>query len=455
MQRSRLKNIINKSQALNIVKEPYDLFVESLPSELDYYKDGGKYRLKAAWEAYGKPKDYKEALWQGLVETIGGSFKMPSIRYNEETDEYEYLNTGKDNEIVNRDIRAWDNDVIPFIKELKLGGYIREFDEEKNCWKYQKGGKAPKKQKSNDGTSYYNKETDTIVYGGSDRKSRKEAIKYEYVHARPNEYEDLIEYLKPYYENLNDDRIQELGGDLSFVKQYENDPNHFYNPEELAARVVAAQYRTRNVPEYSEEFFTKLKENETKYGDNMRDLLHMYSPKVLSEIFSRFNNFGGSWGGGFSPDGTFVDPNGEIGDGQPLTPTGEYTEDGRELYADSNGDKYTLYKQGGQMNVIPEGALHARKNNMELAKEGGVTHKGIPVVDNEGNQQAEVEKEEWTMTKELTEDVENWYHKFYNEDTTQKEKDEIAIKCGKRICKELLHNTEDRAGLIEKLLENE
>jgi hypothetical protein len=32
------------------------------------------------------------------------------------------------------------------------------------------------------------------------------------------------------------------------------------------------------------------------------------------------------------------------------------------------------------MNLIPEGALHARKNNMELAKEGGVTSKGIPVV---------------------------------------------------------------------------
>jgi hypothetical protein len=109
-----------------------------LPSELDYYKDGGKYRLKAAWEAYGKPRDYKEALWQGLVETIGGSFKMPSIGYNEETEEYEYLNTGKENDIVAKDIRAWDNDVIPFIKELKLGGYIRTFDDEKNCWKYSK-----------------------------------------------------------------------------------------------------------------------------------------------------------------------------------------------------------------------------------------------------------------------------------------------------------------------------
>ena len=107
------------------------------------------------------------------------------------------------------------------------------------------------------------------------------------------------------------------------------------------------------------------------------------------------------------------------------------------------------------MNVIPEGALHARKNNMELAKEGEVTHKGVPVVDNDGIQQAEVEKEEWTMTKELTDDVEEWYKKYYDEDTSQKEKDELAIKCGKRITKELLHNTDDRANLIAKMLEEE
>lgn len=113
-----------------------------------------------------------------------------------------------------------------------------------------------------------------------------------------------------------------------------------------------------------------------------------------------------------------------------------------------------VFKQGGQMNVIPEGALHARKNNMEGAGED-FTAKGIPVVDNNGEQQAEVEKEEWTMTKELTEDVEKWYKKYYEEETSQKDKDELAIKCGKRITEELLHNTDDRANLIAKMLEEE
>lgn len=103
------------------------------------------------------------------------------------------------------------------------------------------------------------------------------------------------------------------------------------------------------------------------------------------------------------------------------------------------------------MNVIPEGALHARKNNMDLAAEGEITHKGIPVVDNEGNQQAEVEKEELTVTKEVTDKLENWYKKFYDEETSKSDKDEIAIKCGKYIAKEILFNTDDRVQLIEKI----
>ena len=100
------------------------------------------------------------------------------------------------------------------------------------------------------------------------------------------------------------------------------------------------------------------------------------------------------------------------------------------------------------MNVIPEGALHARKNGMELAEKGEITHKGIPVVDNNGEQQAEIEKEEIIFTKDLTEFIENNLKKFNSEETNNSEKDEIAIKVGKRLVKELLTNTDDRTGLI-------
>jgi len=135
MKRSRLKNIINKSNAIKQeVGNPFDEFKKSLPIEVN-----DNYRLEAAWKAYGKPVGFREAIWEGLIQPLDeNNYKLPSIGYNEETDEYEYLNKGKDNDTVNKDIRVWDNDVIPFVKELKNGGYIRTFNEEKDCWTYTK-----------------------------------------------------------------------------------------------------------------------------------------------------------------------------------------------------------------------------------------------------------------------------------------------------------------------------
>lgn len=116
-----------------------------------------------------------------------------------------------------------------------------------------------------------------------------------------------------------------------------------------------------------------------------------------------------------------------------------------------------VFKKGGhlsrQMNVIPEGALHAHKNHMELADEGEITHKGIPVIDNDGNQQAEIEREEIIFNKDTTDKIEKWYKEFFDEES-KSDKDELSIKCGKFLVNEILFNTEDRVGLIEKLQNN-
>lgn len=280
MQRGRLKNIINKSKEISnkskVVGDPFDEFKKSLPKELEI---DDNYRLEAAWKAYGSPKNYQEALWQGLIQPIDEeTYKLPSIGYNEDTDEYEYLNKGEDNETVAKDIRVWDNDVIPFVKELKHGGYIRKFNKEKDCWTYTKNSQK----------------------------------------------EDTLDQ-----EQVN---VQKKPSGVE--------------PLNIEANIEA-------------------------------------------------------------------------------------------------------FKQGGQMNVIPEGALHARKNNMEGAGED-FTSKGIPVVDNNGEQQAEIEKNEVIFNKDLTDFLEENMKK-YNEENS--DKDAIAIKVGKRLAKELLTNTDDRTGLIDDIQE--
>lgn len=109
------------------------------------------------------------------------------------------------------------------------------------------------------------------------------------------------------------------------------------------------------------------------------------------------------------------------------------------------------FQKGGSFNIIPEGALHARKHNIDL---DNVTKKGIPVVseskDGELVQQAEIEHSEIIYRIEVTEKIEEFQKKYENS-TSQSEKDQFAIEAGKLLVIETLHNTDDRVGLINKI----
>lgn len=100
-------------------------------------------------------------------------------------------------------------------------------------------------------------------------------------------------------------------------------------------------------------------------------------------------------------------------------------------------------KDGG--NIIPVGALHARLNNMDSSLD--VTKKGIPVVDNNGIQHAEIEKEEWTINKKFTDKLET----ANKSAKTLKgiELDNLYIEIGKLVVNELLTNTKDTSKLIK------
>ena len=104
-------------------------------------------------------------------------------------------------------------------------------------------------------------------------------------------------------------------------------------------------------------------------------------------------------------------------------------------------------EETNQKNVIPVGALHKNKHHMEHAE--GLTKKGIPVVDEDGEQQAEIEHSEIIFTLEVTKKLEEYYEIFYSEESTNKEKEQAALDAGKLLVYQILENTEDRTGLIE------
>ena len=106
-------------------------------------------------------------------------------------------------------------------------------------------------------------------------------------------------------------------------------------------------------------------------------------------------------------------------------------------------------EETNQKNIIPEGALHKEKHHMENAED--LTKKGIPVIDNDGVQQAEIERDEIVFTLEVTKKLEQLYNKY--QDASNKEKDELSIEAGKILVYEILYNTQDRTGLISKCKE--
>ena len=121
----------------------------------------------------------------------------------------------------------------------------------------------------------------------------------------------------------------------------------------------------------------------------------------------------------------------------------------RTIIAGFNKTEIESFKSGGKldMNIIPEGALHKNKHHLEEVNpelEGTITEKGIPVITTDGEQKAEIEKEEIVFKKSTTEQLEEYYDQYNNS-----KDDSIAIECGKFLVEEILKRTEDRTGLLK------
>ena len=113
------------------------------------------------------------------------------------------------------------------------------------------------------------------------------------------------------------------------------------------------------------------------------------------------------------------------------------------------------FKNGGSINVIPEGALHARKNNLtEINPElEGITKKGIPVISKEEGgemiQHAEIERSEIIFNLETTKKLES-LREQYNKSEDKSEKDDLAIEAGKLLAQQIMENTIDNTGELLK-----
>lgn len=463
----KAKNILNKynKQQTNQLQQggtldPFEYYLESLPEN---QRDSTNFRVKDYWIFNGKPKDFKEARRRGMfTQDKAGLFHARSIAENPETGEIEYMKASSHptrymesdwyekgliyNEDQNgnlstiqlkpgvpgyEDWKRFTNDYElvksePYWKYVKRqrkeipshkeGGTFIEVSMETfielvdptSIPEFQNGGTFSQTQNrgilSQKIKDYY-KDYDlsnvtlindsvprtegNIIYSPGDEYTVHELWHY-LSQNKPNEA------LKEFYDQLDDTKLQKFGADLKFVKRT-GDPGDFYNPSELEARLKAAKFMSQG-SSYNKKFFRNLRNNENRYGDNMRDLLRMFDDDHLEKLFNTVSKF----------------------------------------------------QNGGSINVIPDGALHARKHNMDV---DGITKKGIPVVsekDGEIEQQAEIEKEEIIFRLEVTQKLEELEKKFYSDESTQEEKDECALEAGKLLVNEILYNTQDNTGKLLK-----
>lgn len=117
----------------------------------------------------------------------------------------------------------------------------------------------------------------------------------------------------------------------------------------------------------------------------------------------------------------------------------------QKIQEEVRAEEVAGFKNGGAVNVIPDGALHAHKHHLEDVddKFEDVTTKGIPVITEEKGgdikQHAEVEREEIIFNLEVTKQLEK---------LMQDGSDEAAIEAGKLLVHEILENTVDNTGLL-------
>ena len=121
-----------------------------------------------------------------------------------------------------------------------------------------------------------------------------------------------------------------------------------------------------------------------------------------------------------------------------------FAKNGTKLFSNEELEKarkVIKFKKGG--NLIPDGALHAHKHNLDIED---ITNKGIPVISlEEGGkveQQLEIERNEIIFNLEVTQKL---------EELAKLGTEEAAIEAGKILAFEIMENTDDRTNLIKTI----
>lgn len=421
---NRAKEILSslpKSQKLQSggkIEDEFKQYLNSLPED---QRNTANFRVRDYWEYNGRPKNFEEAKSKGMFKweedfdengnSLGYSWHAFSVAKNPTLDEYEFMKSSS-YPSVQKELDWYNSDdAYEFRKDYELQKtepywkYVRRKSEYKEVPQHKQGGSIQDIQP-----------TEIILVDPNDIPEFQEGGQ---INKKSRTLEELIQYAK----EVNPRFIQRMSEPLKYVEWDDNEGHHF-GTHELGYTEMDGKYfvypsiqegNDGSLIRYTPEDWKQAVDNAYKNKNGL-----FFNTEEEAKIFTESQE---------NPDGTFSG----------------YKSGWSEFFK----QKPTKYQNGGAINVIPDGALHARKHNMEM---NGITQKGIPVVseteDGKVEQQAEIERSEVILRLEVTKTLEELMKKYYNENTSQKEKDEYALEAGKLLTQELIYNTIDNTGEV-------
>lgn len=428
LQRAKRITSSMKYQKGGKVSDPYQSYLQTLP---EYQRDDSNFRVRDYWEFNGRPKDFNEAISKGMFTQYKDRWHAKSVAENPKTGEIEYMKSSNhptrymESDWYEKGL-VYDEDENGNIISTKLSPGVDGYDDWLNFtknyelqktepyWKYVKRKGTDQPQSFKEGGNLTNQLVELDFNSISD------------------EFRGIDEI------DINNISLEFRGIDevnlASILPEFKEGGNLTKKSRTLEELI---EYAKQQNPRFVQRMSEPIKDIDL--GDGKRGTHKLSYGEVDGRTIVYPEIFEGE-------DGKLIfDPENAVKHALDNKDFLEMSPEEAELFTADNYKQgwpefFQKYLQGGKFNLIPEGALHARKHNMDVE---GITKKGIPVVsespDGKLEQQAEIEREEIILRLEVTKKI---------EELAKDGSDEAAIEAGKLLVKEILYNTVDNTNSL-------
>ena len=421
------------------VSDPYQSYLQTLP---EYQRDDSNFRVRDYWEFNGRPKDFNEAISKGMFTQFEDGWHANSVAENPKTGEIEFMKSSSHPSIQKELDWYESDDASEFRNQYEL-------QKTEPYFKYVKRKGTDQPQSFKEGGNLTNQLVELDFNNISDEFRGIDEIDINNISHEFRGIDEIdINNISDEFRGIDEVNLDSVlsefkeGGSL----KPENSPSSnkessyewtidYVKSKDLDWVKRWLDPNRATIPDWEMEGRVATHKLSRDSGDFDGKTMYVVYPKVQS-INGQLYDFTDPK----NKRGKYDAYDSAINNHEAVLFEDEGAADWFVDHYKEYAPAFDKYREGGKFNVIPEGALHARKHNMDVE---GITKKGIPVVsespDGKLEQQAEIEREEIILRLEVTKKI---------EELAKDGSDEAAIEAGKLLVKEILYNTVDNTNSL-------